>query len=345
MASSNIEWTDATWNPVTGCTRVSAGCDHCYAVGMTARLEGMSKSAAGNANQRDVLGKKYAGLTVLNRKGERHFNGKVRTHDDALPIPLGWKKPARIFVNSMSDLFHKDVPFDFIDKVFAVMALCPQHTFQILTKRADRMAKYFSFEDDRGDVFSRISWQAGLLAESVGRPDDFAGMPWPLPNVWLGASVENQPAANKRIPQLLSVPAAVRFLSCEPLLGPVHIDEILVPFGDDGGQAVICPLTGEWAPSEPPPVSGVLHWVITGGESGPGARPCNVEYIRAVRDQCRDAGVPLFIKQLGALPYADKGGKSFIENLDTRDRKGGDWDEWPADLRVREFPEVSVRNA
>ena len=222
---------------------------------------------------------KYCGLTANNHRGERHFNGVVRCIEEAMGIPLKRRKPTTYFVNSMSDLFHRDVPFGFVDKVFAVMALCPRHTFQILTKRPERMAEYM----------------AGRAAVSP-------------PNVWLGTSVENQAAADERIPHLLETAAAVRFLSCEPLLGP------LTTLGLRG-----------------------LNWVIVGGESGPNARPCNIDWIRAIVQQCREAGVPCFVKQLGSHPIG-RHSSGFDFRLKLKDRKGGDPAEWPEDLRLREMP-------
>jgi protein gp37 len=347
-SDSRIEWTDATWNVVSGCTRASAGCDHCYAVGMTTRLEGMSKSAAGNATQRAVLARKYAGLTVINGKGDRHFNGQVRTHEEDLTIPLGWKKSQRIFVNSMSDLFHKDVPFDFIDKVFAVMALTPQHTYQILTKRPERMAEYLNTKDspldkDRWDIVSewgvrigRIIWDArgsdernyyNMAGGTKGHDFSNRRVPpgWPLPNVWLGASVENQQAADERIPHLLKVPAAVRFLSCEPLLGPVDVRSGLI-------EQRVHP-AGNWSEN----VRSQINWVIVGGESGPGARPFVLGWGKEIVRQCKAAGVPVFVKQIGAHPTNREGVRH-----SAKDSKGGDWLEWPEELRVREFPKATV---
>jgi protein gp37 len=328
-ATSSIEWTDTTWNPVSGCTRASAGCDNCYAVTMTHRLEAMGQA-------------KYSGLTVLNAKGGRHFNGVVRTHDDSLAIPLKWRKPRRVFVNSMSDLFHKDVPFDFIDKVFAVMALTPQHTYQILTKRPERMAEYFT-RDDRHN-------QIELAAEVVGprRGDPAMGgkhwfRPLPFHNVWLGTSVENQQAADERIPHLLKCPAAVRFLSMEPLLGATNL---------------IGPWQKAQRTSDYTTATANIHWVIVGGESGPKARPMNVEWARSIVRQCKAAGVPVFVKQMGArIELANdkasewgRGGdvlgweaeiphyQGELEIARLEDSKGGDPAEWPEDMRVREFP-------
>lgn len=226
---------------------------------------------------------KYGGLTVVNAKGDRHFNGTVRCHEDVLDWPLRKKKPLRIFVNSMSDLFHRDVPFDFIDKVFAVMALCPQHTFQVLTKRPERMAEYTTCPQL---AIAEAAYKIGLWKgptkgwENSQTCGDRWIPPWPLPNVWLGTSVEDQKTADKRIPHLLRCPAAVRFLSVEPMLGSVDL------FNADGDG-----LRGG--------MRGALHWVIVGGESGPGARPIHPDWVRAVRDQCVQAGVPYFFKQWG----------------------------------------------
>jgi len=306
MADSRIEWTDATWNPVTGCTRASEGCDNCYAVVMTKRLEAMGQE-------------KYAGLVNL---GKNHFNGVVRTHEDALLLPLTWKKPRQIFVNSMSDLFHKDVPFEFIDKVFAVMALCPQHVFQVLTKRPDRMAEYLNDRLQPGagetvgaDRRSFISAECYRILEEGGEcdPDKDAnwteagshrrmGWAWPLPNVWIGSSVEDQVAADERIPHLLKCPAAVRFLSCEPLLGPVdlaltrsdRVAHVLKSSSSFPGFAS----TGK--------KESLIHWVICGGESGHKARPMHPDWARSLRDQCQAARVPFFFKQWGEFAPGDQ---------------------------------------
>lgn len=320
---TGIEWTDATWNPVAGCAPVSAGCANCYAKGQTHRLEAMGQA-------------KYAGLTVLQPSGVRHFNGVVRCCEEALEIPLGWRKPRRIFVNSMSDLFYgterdrayhakhapkgvpfAPVPFEFVDRVFAVMALTPQHTYQVLTKRPERMAEYLDGEAAAAGMGHRIAQAARELVgrsemvgpgwgEIAGRVehardyfDDHDGI---LPNVWLGTSCENQAAADERIPHLLRCPAALRFLSCEPLLGPIDLRPCFDPTGASccGGDETCygngrCPIT-QWPRDE----HGQLvrpDWVIVGGESGGGARPCDVGWVRSIVAQCRAAGVPAFVKQ------------------------------------------------
>jgi len=324
--NSKIEWTNQTWNPVVGCTRASSGCDHCYAVTMTKRL-----AAIGQTDYQGLVG-----------NGNGHFNGTVRTLERRLPEPLRWRKPRRVFVNSMSDLFHKDVPFDFVDQVFAVMALCPQHTFQILTKRPERMAEYMN--DSRHD---RVNAKACDLHKHTRIniiPERLIGYPrspvkvWPLPNCWTGTSIENQATADERIPHLLRVPAAVRFLSVEPLLGPVEFSDVT-----RRSDAV-----HQWGKKA---LSGI-DWVIVGGESGLGARPCDIAWIRSIVSQSKAAGAACFVKQLGAKPYedADNGpavrswGDAKIQRngaciqIHLADRKGGDMNEWPEDLRVREYP-------
>lgn len=292
MADSAIEWTEKVWNPTSGCTRVSAGCDNCYAVKMTKRLAKIPLTA-----------EKYGGLINVDAS---HFNGVVKCHKEELGKPRRWRKPRRIFVNSMSDLFHKDVPPMFIKDVFAVMQDSKHHTFQILTKRPDRMC------------------------DEVTRLYEFHGME-PLPNVWLGVSVENQQAAGERIPHLLRCPAAVRFLSCEPLLGEVRLRTGCYEM--PGGGRCGTTLDG-------------IHWVITGGESGPGARPCNIEHIRSIVGQCQAAGVPVYVKQLGAKPHGfaqwpdheDNEGRGCELGKKKLSKKGGDPTEWPEDLRVRDMP-------
>lgn len=256
MSKTKIEWCarpgthPETWNPTTGCDKVSQGCKNCYAETMHKRLQGMGQ-------------KKY----------DHPFLGTVKTHEDVIALPLKWKTPRTVFVNSMSDLFHKQVPFSFIRKVFHVMEDTPQHTYQILTKRPERMLE-----------FSQCSNS------------------WAPKNVWLGTSVEDQQTADERIPFLLQVPASVRFLSCEPLLGSLNISTYLKPlqcwYTDGSNQGYTLP-----------PVS----WVIAGGESGHHARPMHPEWIRSLRDQCRSAVVPFFFKQWGEfLAYEDLGEKGTI---------------------------------
>jgi protein gp37 len=238
---------------------------------------------------------------------------------DRLDAPLRWRKPRRIFVNSVSDLFHEDVPDAFIDRVFAVMSRSERHTFQILTKRPERMRAYLS-DPDRFcsvlDAWTRLPRRANR--HTIER--------WPLPNVWLGTSVENQHFADERIPLLLQTPAAVRFLSLEPLLEQVDLTNYLwtIPGARLNG----------------------LHWLIVGGESGPGARPFDVAWARWTIAQGRSAGVPVFVKQLGANVASSEVASSELAPFISRakplkDRKGGDPSEWPEDLRIRQFPEAA----
>ena len=330
--NSSIEWTEVTWNPVVGCTPISPGCDLCYAGVMSHRLAAMGQAA-------------YVGLTVKRkapaRAGGREratFNGTVRTLPDRLADPLGWRKPRRVFVNSMSDLFHKDVPFEFIDRVFAVMALAPQHTFQVLTKRPERMAEYLADSIAQRRV-ARVAEAASRIDTTPYRYQGIVEGSWPLPNVWLGTSVENQDAADERIPHLLRCPAAVRFLSCEPLLGPIDLSAYF------GG-----PYVGLPGDKVHPNYNFGIGWVIVGGESGPGARPCDVAWIRSVVAQCKAAGTACFVKQVGSKPrgfaqwhHPDNDGHGIDIGGETgrklTDKKGGDPAEWPEDLQVREMPE------
>ena len=270
MADTSIEWTDKVWNPVRGCRRVSAGCERCYAERMAHRFSG--------------VGQPYEGLTRLGSKGPV-WTGKARVVPEKLGEPLSWKKPRRIFVNSMSDLFHEDVPDEFIAAVFAVMSLAKQHTFQLLTKRPERMGELLrdGFTDSIvNKSLRRFDEALGLLPGSVEQAANL--MEWPLPDVWLGVSVEDQATADERIPLLLETPAAVRWLSMEPLLGPVDLSR-----WPDGSSDIMTPLTG----------SPRIDWVVVGGESGPNARPMHPAWARDIRDQCVRVGVPFHFKQWG----------------------------------------------
>ena len=243
MASNSaIEWTDATWNPVTGCTKISPGCAHCYAETITLRFG----------------------------RGGPFLPGKttIQLHPDRLRLPLSWKSPRRIFVNSMSDLFHEEIPFGYIQQVFAIMEQANRHTFQVLTKRHERLKE---------------------LAPNLD---------WPS-NVWMGVSVENQYWVERRIPALIDVPAAVRFLSIEPLLKPVDIS----------------------------PYLNSIQWVIVGGESGRGARPLEGDWVRRIRDDCEDAGIPFFFKQWGGR--TNKAGGRMLD--------GSTWNRMPSLILQRQI--------
>jgi protein gp37 len=311
-STTNIEWTDSTWNCLRGCSRVSEGCRHCYAEKVAYRFSG--------------AGQPYEGLVRINAKGERkpEWNGQVRFIEAHLLDPLKWgsvdmngadhvveaktyknfgTRPRRIFVNSMSDLFHENVSDEWIDKIFAVMALCPQHTFQILTKRPRRMLNWATKAfTEKGGL--RIGEMAASLFKGMGLKDRHLSMAeqaavsnqfeWrELEHVWLGVSVEDQKTADERIPLLLQTPAAVRFISAEPLLGPIDAYQYL-----GAGRNPIGPAYGG---------SG-LDWVIVGGESGPGARPMHPDWVRSLRDQCVAAKVAFFFKQWGEwLPAMSDG--------------------------------------
>ncbi|KOU99117.1 DUF5131 family protein [Streptomyces sp. XY533] len=257
---TSIEWTDETWNPTTGCDRISPGCDNCYALTMAKRLKAM-------------------GADRYQQDGDPRTSGPgfaLTTHPDALTVPNRWREPRMVFVNSMSDLFHARVPVDFIADVWRTMHATPRHTYQILTKRPERLAR----------VLDQVHTDLSLTA--------------PLPNVWLGTSIENGDYA-RRAEALRQAPAAVRFISAEPLLGPLPSLEL------DG-----------------------IHWLIVGGESGPGARPLDTAWVEDVITQCRAAGTAPFVKQLGTV---------WAREHQAADRKGGKPQDWPTALRVREYPQ------
>jgi protein gp37 len=277
---SAIEWTSATWNPVAGCSILSPGCSHCYAMGMAARIEKMMAA----------LGKPtpYAGLTQPNKAGPV-WNGRMAVaSDETLTQPLRWKRPRRIFVNSMSDLFHEGVADETIDRIFAVMALSPQHTFQVLTKRAQRMREYLT-RIDREPVHETARRLAAAWPGNQPIPHEIV---FPLPNVWLGVSTEDQARADERIPHLLATPAAKRFISAEPLLGAININDAMWAGEDDPTESL----------------NAEINWVIAGGESGPRARPMHPDWARGLRDQCAAAGVPFFFKQWGEWLVAQRVG-------------------------------------
>lgn len=334
MGETSIQWTDRTWNPVTGCTKVSPGCKNCYAEKVADRFW-----------------------------KDRKFTD-VRCHEYRLTQPLHWRKPQKVFVNSMSDLFHEDVPMGFVMQVFAVMLLTPKHSYQILTKRPERMLQMLTAKGAMGWVHDcahqlgreiEETWSKSELLSAYAKPDsewNAVYENWPLRNVWLGVSVEDQKHADERIPILLQTPAAVRFVSYEPALGPVDFTEIIGP-GLIGRDALLIDrrfsIRGEQH----------LDWVIVGGESGPGARPFDMAWARQTIQQCQQAGVPCFFKQAGSVPMVasgqwkrgdgpfmghllsytnrDKVPEGF-EPLKFQDRKGGSIEEWPEWFRVREFP-------
>ncbi len=288
MSATKIEWTNETWNPTTGCDRVSPGCDNCYALTMAKRLKGM-------------------GSAKYQTDGDPRTSGPgfgIAMHPDTLTVPFTWRTPRKVFVNSMSDLFHAGVASEFIARVFAVMAATPQHTYQVLTKRPARMRSLLNSEPFQS--FTAVHLMLGSDIPLKERPE----LTWPLPNVWLGTSVEDQKRADLRIPALLDTPAAKRFLSCEPLLGPVNLangkgycrNHSTVVWEAQPDVYVDCPdCYRSWS-------SLGIDWVIAGGESGPGARPMHPDWARSLRDQCEAAGVPFHFKQRGAWTWDQKGG-------------------------------------
>ncbi|WP_138437951.1 DUF5131 family protein [Marinobacter shengliensis] len=284
--TTNIEWTDATWNPIRGCSRVSEACRNCYA-------ETVAKRFSGD-------GQPYEGLIA--RTGQ--WNGRVSFIDHKLDEPLRWQKPRMVFVNSMSDLFHESLTNEQIAAVFGVMAAAPRHTFQILTKRPARLREWFRWHAN--EVRARdLRFEPWRICEAEAQeyiPDLSAagtGAPWPLPNVWIGVSVEDQKTADERIPLLLDTPAAVRWISAEPLLGEICLQGIAPGETQEQGKRRQYLASGD--PEQQPRGngSGFIDWVVAGGESGAKARPMHPEWVRTLRDQCSAAGVPFLFKQWG----------------------------------------------
>lgn len=323
--ASNIEWTDDTWNPIVGCSIVSPGCTNCYAMKMAARIEAMARASGGHHAGH------YAG-TTKKVKGNAVWTGMLAlAPENILLAPLHWKKPRLVFVNSMGDLFHEDAPDEWIDKVFAVMALSPQHQFQVLTKRAERMREYLSDEETPVRVALTRNQLSNPEACLVGVNIKITQAAWPLPNVWLGVSAERQQEANERIPQLLQTPAAIRFVSCEPLLGPIdltNLGDVAMSLNAFTGEAKH--LLGMRDKT-----LGALDWIIVGGESGPGARPFDVDWAHSLLRQCKTAGAAAFMKQLGSNPHSD--------GRPLHGQPRGKYDDparWSPELRIREFPEI-----
>ncbi len=324
--STSIEWTrgddgspGSTWNPVRGCSMAKGselgGCLNCYAARQSARnLPGHRSPTTGNA------------FAILTDNGPR-WTGKVELIESKLLEPLHWKKPRRVFVNSMSDLFHENLPDESIDRIFAVMALTPHITYQVLTKRARRMLEYCSGSNRRQQITAVMNSMPGFAFTLY--------QPYPLENLWLGVSVENQPTADERIPELLRTPAALRFVSYEPALADI---DWLDMCGDESLNALTGWRCGRYGTKVqiPQELRG-LDWGIIGGESGPGARPFRLDWARNTILQFKATGVPLFVKQVGSRPTSSD--SADLPYLTQITGKGGDPEQWPADLRVREFPQ------
>ncbi|MEW6583439.1 MAG: DUF5131 family protein [Actinomycetota bacterium] len=353
---TSIEWTDATWNPVTGCRKVSAGCKHCYAERVFPRAcsgrtvpcercdgEGGWLLDEGADEDRPAPWKDCPDCGGSGARLRRFTD--VLTHPERLDRPLRWRRPRRVFVNSMSDLFHEDVPADFIAEVWGVMACAPQHTFQVLTKRPTRARALLT--DTNGWVVTAhdaaVQWVRELGLPDGGPPENYLCTPAQrealpaLPNVYLGVSVEDQATADERIPLLLDTPAALRFISYEPALGPVDFSDYLTCGSCGAGKRLPDHAACDWGAAH-----AALDWIIVGGESGPQARPFDLAWARQTIAQCRAAGIPCFVKQLGARPTIHHDphnpaiGSGYNGGL--VHRAGRDPEEWPEDLRVREWP-------
>jgi protein gp37 len=315
---TGIQWTGRVWNPTTGCDKVSPGCGlprfdgdnpgGCYAMAMAKRLKGMGQEKYQNDGDHRTSGPGF-GLAL---------------HPDVVNMPLRWRKPVMIFINSMSDLLHERVPPAFIARVLAVIAIAEWHTFQLLTKRHGRLRALLSsdsFVNAYIDAYEQLSGDLWRSSQKWADHLDSRDMPWPISNLWIGVSAEDQKWADIRIPALLDTPASVRFVSAEPLLGPVNLSPWLPrPFSPlEWADA------GEPGPEDYPPM---LDWVIAGGESGPGARRCEMAWLALLAGQCAASGTPYFLKQVGSVLGREMGAGSH----------GADWDAWPEDLRIRQFP-------
>ncbi len=283
-----ISWTEQSWNPIRGCSRVSAGCERCYAMGVAARFSGP--------------GQPYEGLAVR-KNGLATWTGKVVAIPEHLEDPIRWRRPRRIFVNSMSDLFHEDLPRESIAEVFAVMATAKHHQFQVLTKRSWRMLEVLNDPGFHIQVSAIAS--ARSLVRKVGLVFRADEMSWPLPNVWLGVSAEDQETADRRIPDLLASPAAIRWVSAEPLLGPIDCSDYFARYREVGAEVL------------PPP-----DWIVVGGESQPGCREMDLEWLKDMLMTIDPGDTRRFVKQLGGHPNPRKV-----------------MAEWPEDLRVQEYPD------
>lgn len=283
---SGIEWTEKTWNPITGCTKVSAGCKNCYAEGMAHRFW-----------------------------GDRSFS-EIQFHEERLEIPLKREKPTTWFVNSMSDLFHGQIYSEWLEKILGVMILTPQHKYQVLTKRPEQMFRRMTEETLLGARSKAVE----LTNEFPSLKNTIGAISNPLPNLYLGVSVENQKAANDRIALLLRTPAAMRFLSCEPLLEEITVMPWLERSRETGSNHQFSDRSG---------ARGRIHLVICGGESGHKARPFDVNWARSLQNECRNANVSFFMKQVGSNANWEAQGKGNLIG------------ELPKDLQIREYPKIN----
>lgn len=346
---SKIAWCDATWQVMAGCTKVSPGCKNCYSEKLlSTRLKHLP----------------WAGDVTSGGK----WNGQVVLRAEKLDEPGRWRRARRIFVADRGDLFHPEVPFEYIAAVFGVMAAAKQHTFLVLTKRPERMLEWFHWvaslgmltctrrngedpRDPRWAHYACVELAHKYMAGNQRKPEYDHRTPWPLSNVWLGVTCEDQDRANERIPILLKCPAAVRWVSAEPLLGPINFDPPRCDFCLNESDSVTpdgmpwcseCETEcshGHWLDfiAGDRDANEGITWVVAGGESGPNARDCEEAWIRSIRDQCDDAGTACFVKQMGSRSVRRYSG-GVGEVIRYRDRPGADPLEWPEDMRVRELP-------
>lgn len=355
MGKTSIQWTDYKWNPVRGCSRISEGCRNCYAEAIAGRFSG--GDVIDTPQRWDGKGAAFNGFAIMTKSGPR-WTGRVELIDHKLAEPLRWRKPRRVFVNSMSDLFHENLPDADILSVFQVMGKCPAHTFQILTKRPGRMLDFLTNRRWRnlGHSPAMCGDHHAAIIPGEHLESDIAS----LPNVWLGVSVEDQKTADERIPLLLQTPAAKRFVSYEPALGPVNLRRVEHEPEGSGGTVYINSLTGDFLSIGGGGAIAALDWIIVGGESGHNARPFDIQWARNTIQQCKKASVACFVKQLGAVPMMNENqwhqriNETGLAHLLTpknakympagfvplafKDGHGGEMSEWPEDLRVREFP-------
>lgn len=326
--SGGIAWTEHTWNPVRGCSRVSEGCRNCYAEQVARRFSGP--------------GQPYEGLVTIGAKGAR-WSGTTKFVQEHLADPLRWGRPRMVFVNSMSDLFHESIAFDDIAAIFGVMGASWKHAFQVLTKRPERAREFFAWLEEKSKTYTRNGHAEECYRHARRRIDApesdrspraplwHPALPsFPFPNVWIGVSVEDQETADQRIPVLLELPAAIRWVSYEPALGPVNFDLLSCEDGESYQSSFRLSDDEDG-----------IDWIVVGGESGREAREFHLSWARDTIRQARESSCAVFVKQLGAVAYETRnmpGGMSRLLDLDHP--KGGSIDEWPKDLRVREYPKV-----
>lgn len=355
--STSIEWTDETWNPLRGCRRISPGCEHCYAERQAARpiLSGP--------------GLPYAGLVQFGRQGPRWTGATAGP--DQLDVPLRWKKPRKVFPCSMSDLFFEGFSFERIAAVFGIMAATPQHTYQVLTKRIERARRFVEWAERAGaDVAGPVDL-CTIMARNHGSDlSDPQATRWPLPNVWIGTSIEDQQRADERLPHLLEIPAAVRFVSYEPALEAVNFGPWLSPrkareatqrqievvrlmkeaihTADDAADLLeMLPEKTRAALQAGLALRRGIDWIIVGGESGPGARPFDLAWARSTIRQAREAGVRVFFKQAGARPVASYYDEALREMYDAAGWEWPDpigWDEHDGQPRLDAKIAVKLRD-